>query len=104
MAIRPLTSTAGRFSSARKSLRESLEPSQSWRRVLATDDADAIWTQILSEIRSYHFADDEAHLAAQNAFLYLLASNRLEMYVRENWPDDDIARDIRTIALDSMKK
>jgi hypothetical protein len=93
MATDPLTYVAQRASLDRAKSPRGRD--RDWQALLIEQDADAIWRKILALVRVAQ-PDGEAQFdqMTQELFLYLLAADRLNYYLDQDYSDEQIRLDI----------
>lgn len=95
MATKALTPVAPRASRDRMSAINAPGRGQDWRQLFTDQDAQAIWLNLFQLISSF-IPDDPTRCEqlAQETFLYLIASGRLDHYVRAEFSNDEIEEDL----------
>lgn len=98
MATKALTYGAQRASQGRVSSQDAPKRGQDWRAVLISQDADAIWRKLHALVRSSHSGriSDHDH-RTQELFLHLLATDRLSLYLDQEFSDEEIKRDLLSL-------
>ena len=95
MATRALTPVAQRRSRASVSARKAPGRGRDWRRVLLSQDAEAIWHRLSILVRAV--APDHPSgfdQLTQELFLNLLATDRVEFYFKQDYSDAEIRADL----------
>jgi hypothetical protein len=98
MATRALTPVAQRRSRDNVSARKALGHERDWRQVLLSQDAEAIWHELSTLVRTT-IPDREGGFEAptQELFLHLLATDRIRYYIDQRYSDSEIAADLVSI-------
>lgn len=98
MATRALTPVAQRRSRDNVSARKALGRGRDWRQVLLSQDAEAIWHELSTLVRTAmpgHAAGYEQ--LTQELFLELLATDRVTFYIEQGYSDSEITEDLMSI-------
>ena len=98
MATRVLTPVAQRRSRVNVSARKALGRERDWRQVLLSQDAEAIWHELSVLVRTAipDHADGYEQLT-QELFLHLLTTDRVSVYIEQNYCDSEINEDLVSI-------
>ena len=98
MATRALTPVAQRRSRDNVSAKKALGRGRDWRQVLLSQDAEAIWHELSILVRTAipDHLDGYEHLT-QELFLHLLTTNRVSVYIEQNYSDSEITEDLVSI-------
>jgi uncharacterized membrane protein len=95
MATRALTPVAQRQSRDNVSANKAPGRARDWRQVLLSQDAQAIWKELYVLVQSA--ASDRSagnEQVTQELFLHLLATDRFNFYLRQDYSDSDIREDL----------
>ena len=95
MATRALTPVAQRQSRDNVSAKKAPGRRRDWRQVLLSQDAQAIWQELYVLVQSA--ATDRSvgyEQITQELFLHLLATDRFNFYLRQDFSDSDIREDL----------
>ena len=95
MATRALTPVAQRRSRAGASVRKRPGRARDWRQVLLSQDAEAIWRQLNLLVESAAPVDSRgSDQITQELFLHLLATDRISLYIEQDYSDSEIRTDL----------
>ena len=98
MATRALTPFAQRQSSDNRSARKASGRGRSWRQVLQSQDAEAIWQELSILVRSLEPDQRIGYeQITQELFLRLLTTDRFSIYLQQGYSDSDIRKDLISI-------
>lgn len=98
MATRALTPVAQRPSHDNVSARKALGRECDWRQVLLSQDAEAIWHELSTFVRTAipdHAVGYEQ--LTQELFLHLLTTDRVSVYIEQKYSDSEITEDLVSI-------
>jgi hypothetical protein len=98
MATKALTAVAPRASHNPVSARKVSAHGRDWREILIKQDAQVIWRELSRLVRSAiqeHHNDYDS--LTQELFLFLISTDRLNMYVEQDFSDEEIKLDITTL-------
>jgi hypothetical protein len=98
MATRALTPVAQRRSRDNVSATKALGRGRDWRQLLLSQDAEAVWHELSILVRTAipDHSDGYEHLT-QELFLHLLTTNRVSVYIEEDYSDSEITEDLLSI-------
>jgi hypothetical protein len=98
MATRALTPVAQRRSRDNVSPRQALGHERDWRQVLLSQDAEAIWRELSTLVRTT-IPDREGGVDSltQDLFLHLLATDRVRYYIDHRYSNSEITADLVSI-------
>lgn len=98
MATRALTPVAQRRSRASASARKEPGRARDWRQVLLSQDAEAIWHKLHLVVKSAAEVDSRGpEQITQDLFLHLLATDRISLYLEQDYSDSEIRADLLSI-------
>lgn len=98
MATRVLTPVAQRRSRDDVSARNDSGHGRDWRRVLLSQDAEAIWHQLSILVRSAAPEPTGGYeQLTQDLFLHLLTTERISSYLEKEYSDSEISADLISI-------
>ncbi|HEX5735434.1 MAG TPA: hypothetical protein VF131_21585 [Blastocatellia bacterium] len=67
-----------------------------WRELFVDQDAEAVWQRIYTLIRSAD-SDSDYEQTAQELFLRLLTTDRVNIYIEQGFSDDEIRDDLLSL-------
>lgn len=95
MATKALTAVAPRASRNYVSARKAPARGRDWREILIKQDAQAIWHKLSLLVRSAIREDPNNYdPITQDLFLFLISTDRFNMYVERDFSDEEIKLDI----------
>lgn len=98
MATKALTPVAQRASLRLLPNKQAAGHERDWRELLLEDDSEAIWSRISNLVKAERPAGEQAnHLITQDLFLYLLATQRLNVYIDRKYSEEEITLDILSL-------
>lgn len=95
MATRALTPVAQRQGRDNVSAQKAPGRARDWRQVLLSQNAQAIWQELYLLVQSTTSDQSAGHeQVTQELFLHLLATDRFDFYLRQDYSDSDIRKDL----------
>jgi hypothetical protein len=101
MATKALTYVAQSVSLDKVSRKKLSGHNQDWRKLITSQDAEAIWHAISALARSIIPGTQvNCELKSQEVFLHLFASERLTLYIDKDFSDEEITQDLLLLLRD----
>jgi hypothetical protein len=98
MATRALTPVAQRQRRDHASARTAPGRARDWRQVFLSQDAEAIWQELYVLVRSVASGQSNAHEeVTQGLFLNLLVTDRISLYIAQDYSDSEIREDLMSL-------
>ncbi|HLG18076.1 MAG TPA: hypothetical protein VJH03_26780 [Blastocatellia bacterium] len=98
MATKALTSVAQRASLRLLPTRPASVQERNWRELLLEDDSDAIWSKISNLVKAQAPGGErDFNLMTQDIFLFLLATQRFNVYLDRQYSEQEITLDILSL-------
>lgn len=98
MATNALTHGAQRASRDTVHRGQTSQNERGWRELFVDQDADAVWQNIYTLIRSaISDTDSDYEQMAQEVFLRLLTTQRVHIYIEQELSDDEIRDDLLSL-------
>lgn len=98
MATNALTHGAQRASRDTVHRDQTSQNERGWRELFVDQDAEAVWQNIYTLIRSaISDTDTDYELMAQELFLRLLSTQRVHIYIEQRLSDDEIRDDLLSL-------
>lgn len=95
MATKALTYVAQGVSLDKVSRKKIAGHQQDWRKLIISQDAEAIWHAISALARTIiPGTSSKCELKSQEVFLYLFASWRLTLYIDKDFSNEEITQDL----------